>query len=678
MSNKIGTYSLASFILSMLSLLGFAQNLGNYLIPFPNHKMDISSFVFYENEQTKLLQQLFPENSYTDLNFKLSSVNESLGAKHFTYQILYNKVPIEQALVKVHVDKKAHKVILVQTNLPHSELWNNLQFPIIKDLSNMVYLVSSEQVLACQKIAVLEEKQDHYAERFELSNHSYFENELKYHNDTLAYAKVFNPDPLTSASQVYGGLYQDAFTIDTSGLLIQNINNPGGTTVTANATNYTFDGQTFNIPTESYLNTFAAPILNQVFESIYLDGQGNLVGFNTAITENVASYVTQIIREDYNYPTLANEQVWKGIPVDFSGGVFNLSNDYFIISEFSSPFTNPAFSVSDSFNFNRSELGFEDANAFYHLNNYRNHCLSLGFTGLDNSVILIDAHGNNGADNSFFSPTNPPRLVFGQGGVDDAEDADVIIHEYGHAISNFASPGSNSGDERRALDEGFGDYLATSYSRMFSPFNSELVFSWDGHNEFWLGRISNSNKTKLALDANQNIYYNGEIWSATLMDLYQVIGGINTDKLAIEVMYYNMPNGTLSEAAENLFLADTLIFNGAHTCQLFDVLFARKFLKGTCTDFYSGLQASYSKDQKVQLLNSDGFANRNENLVLKYGDINLGNPVLKFINLEGKIVYSEVILSNYHEVKANDLASGIYFLELRTPTFSYRFKVMKN
>ena len=162
------------------------------------------------------------------------------------------------------------------------------------------------------------------------------------------------------------------------------------------------------------------------------------------------------------------------------------------------------------------------------------------------------------------------------------------------------------------------------------------------------------------------------------MDLYQVIGGINTDKLAIEVMYYNMPNGTLSEAAENLFLADTLIFNGAHTCQLFDVLFARKFLKGTCTDFYSGLQASYSKDQKVQLLNSDGFANRNENLVLKYGDINLGNPVLKFINLEGKIVYSEVILSNYHEVKANDLASGIYFLELRTPTFSYRFKVMKN
>ncbi|MEZ4916786.1 MAG: hypothetical protein R2836_07345 [Chitinophagales bacterium] len=54
--------------------------------------------------------------------------------------------------------------------------------------------------------------------------------------------------------------------------------------------------------------------------------------------------------------------------------------------------------------------------------------------------ISVDTHGNNGADNSFFSPATPLRLIFGEGGVDDAEDADVIIHEYGHAISHFAAP----------------------------------------------------------------------------------------------------------------------------------------------------------------------------------------------------------------------------------------------
>jgi len=662
----------------MFWLVGLAQNLGTYVIPFSNQKIAIIDHLFYENEQILLLQTLFPENEYPDLNFRLSFANESIGSKHFTYQIEYKNIPIEQALVKVHLQKSNGKIFLVQANLPSTALWNTLQFPRIEDSNNMVYLVKDQKVLACKKVKISEEKTDSYSERFELNDQSYFENELKYHNDSIAYAKVFNPDPLTSANQIYGGLYQDAFTIDTSGLLIQNISNPGGTTVTVNATNYTFDGQTFNIQTESYVNTFTAPILNQVFENIYIDGQGNLIGFNTAITENVGSYVTQIIREDYNYPSIANEQVWKSIPADFSGGLFSLSNAYFIVSEFSNPFTNPANSASDSFDFNRSELGFEDVNAFYHLNNYRAHWLSLGFTGLDNEVILIDAHGNNGADNSFFSPTNPPRLVFGQGGVDDAEDADVIIHEYGHALSNFASPGSNSGDERRALDEGFGDYLATSYSKMFSSFNSELVFSWDGHNEFWLGRISNTSKTKLDLDANQNIYFNGEIWSATLMDIHTQIGGINTDKLAIEVMYYNMPNGTISEAAENLFLADTLIFNGVHTCQLFNVLFDRKFLKGTCTDFYSGIKTSYSQDEKVQVLNSDGFAYRNEKLVLRCEDLDLVEAEMKFINLEGKIVHREAILGAYQELQATDLSPGIYFLELRTSSQFYRFKVLKN
>ena len=64
-----------------------------------------------------------------------------------------------------------------------------------------------------------------------------------------------------------------------------------------------------------------------------------------------------------------------------------------------------------------------------------------------------------GADNSYFSPTTKPqRIYFGEGGVDDAEDADVCVHEYAHFISYNAANGSNVGAERNSLDEGFGDY----------------------------------------------------------------------------------------------------------------------------------------------------------------------------------------------------------------------------
>ena len=43
-------------------------------------------------------------------------------------------------------------------------------------------------------------------------------------------------------------------------------------------------------------------------------------------------------------------------------------------------------------------------------------------------------HGFNGADNSSYSP-GTGRLQFGEGGVDDAEDSDVVHHELGHGPS---------------------------------------------------------------------------------------------------------------------------------------------------------------------------------------------------------------------------------------------------
>ena len=51
-------------------------------------------------------------------------------------------------------------------------------------------------------------------------------------------------------------------------------------------------------------------------------------------------------------------------------------------------------------------------------------------------IVPFDQHGFNGADNSSYSG-GTARLQFGEGGVDDAEDADVIIHELGHGIHHW-------------------------------------------------------------------------------------------------------------------------------------------------------------------------------------------------------------------------------------------------
>ena len=59
------------------------------------------------------------------------------------------------------------------------------------------------------------------------------------------------------------------------------------------------------------------------------------------------------------------------------------------------------------------------------------------------------------------------ELRFGKGGVDDAEDAEVILHEYGHAI-HFSQNFSFASSEAGAISEGFGDYWGVTVSDVVS------------------------------------------------------------------------------------------------------------------------------------------------------------------------------------------------------------------
>jgi len=287
------------------------------------------------------------------------------------------------------------------------------------------------------------------------------------------------------------------------------------------------------------------------------------------------SYIDQ---DDQDSPSLNAERVMVDIAVDYEDGLFYLRNDYVEITEVSAPNEPAATSDNGQFLFNRSEQGFEDVMALFHISNFKKYLETLGFSSLMDRPILVDTHGANGLDNSFFR-YSPESLSFGEGGVDDAEDADVIIHEYGHALSNDASPSSNidAEDEREALDEAYGDYFATSYSRSFSDYSWGEMFTWDGHNEFWGGRRTDSPK-KYPTDLEDSFYSNSEIYSSSLMDVYEALGREKTDQLVLQSMYFNHPQTTLEEAAENILIADSELFEGANTNALIAALCSRGLL----------------------------------------------------------------------------------------------------
>ena len=250
------------------------------------------------------------------------------------------------------------------------------------------------------------------------------------------------------------------------------------------------------------------------------------------------------------------------IIVKFKNDTFFLESPYCIVGEYDPPDSAVCFDTTADFCYTRGDLCFEQVNIFYHINNYQAYLQSLGFDSLVNYQIKVDANGMNGADNSMFSSFSN-LLSFGEGGVDDGEDADVIIHEYGHAISYSAAPNTNTGTQRKTLDEANADYLAASLSRAIDTSDWQKVFNWDGHNGFWSGRWVISNK-HYPEDWVGGIYQDADIWSATLMQIWEDIGRTDADRILLQSLYSYAPNLTFTQAAYLFLQADSLLNNGAN------------------------------------------------------------------------------------------------------------------
>ncbi len=174
-------------------------------------------------------------------------------------------------------------------------------------------------------------------------------------------------------------------------------------------------------------------------------------------------------------------------------------------------------------------------------------------------------------DNSAYSP-GIRWIAFGSGGVDDAEDADVIMHEYGHAIQDDQVRWFGSGNQAEALGEGFGDYWAAAMSSR-SPGTSNrdnvCIFDWDGVGlgrfvpEFnrKCGRRADRDKTLSAAQADcpfgtSNIWCVGQVWSSALWDLRKEIGGISLDRILLSSQFFYTTNEHFDDAVEALIAAD--------------------------------------------------------------------------------------------------------------------------
>jgi Zn-dependent metalloprotease len=217
---------------------------------------------------------------------------------------------------------------------------------------------------------------------------------------------------------------------------------------------------------------------------------------------------------------------------------------------------------------------------YFHIDRIQRHLQELGFNNVLNHPIPVNIDGQRD-DNSHYSPSEKD-LTFGTGGVDDAEDAEIILHEYGHAIQDDQVPGFGAKEEGGAMGEGFGDFLAASFFSDVKPKEMKpTVGNWDataysGDEPPYLRRLDSNKKYPKDLDGE--VHDDGEIWSACLWELRGMLGRQTTERLVIAHHFLLSRNARFEDGANALITADKNLNKGANEKAIRDVFVRRGIL----------------------------------------------------------------------------------------------------
>lgn len=556
-------------------------------------------FIHSADEAAVFIKQNYFTSGSVEENVKLRSFRSSLSANYYTFIQTFNDIEIRRTQIKLCTDLNG-KILFIAGNYFPSESWTltettdpniqpaenlknkyHLQSPRGKPVINVVdnepqlcYLFEENFENDRSKISLLTDTRGNL---INADDHKYYFTMT----DTVVYGYAFKPDPLTSASVVYGGEYDD--------------------------------------------------------------------------------------NNDLNNASLTSQLVEVEIRAQYEDGYFYLRTDSLKLKDLSAPGDAVVIEMSDDFHYTRDNNNFEDVNTIYHIQHFGDYLGSIGYASLNNFYIEIDPHGAGGADQSYFVGGDVPSIQYGEGGVDDAEDADVLIHEYTHALSFHAAPNTNDGTERRAADEGYGDYFAVSYSRMFSDYNWENVFSWDGHNEFWAGRNANTNK-HYPEDVSADFYGTSEIWSGALMDIFDLIGKEITDQIICEALYGSFEDMSLHDAALLIVNAEDILFGGTYHETIYTALQNRGLL------WPVAIQQS-SKNNSIQFNNTSGFCFNNEPLEILLPATE--NYTLNFYAIDGKMIYTESGNTGLIYLDPAQFNAGLMIVEVTTQKSIATVKLVK-
>jgi hypothetical protein len=287
-------------------------------------------------------------------------------------------------------------------------------------------------------------------------------------------------------------------------------------------------------------------------------GPGSSTGTGRVFLPNpVADLQDQSLtdQKDADYPAL--QRAYHTVTLT------NLDGSGFLVGDWAqvrSETGNPAYSPTNTFLYNRTQDEFEQVMAYYWITEAQKYIQSLGFGVWRRPVNMVSQKvriNQWGLDNSFATDTKD-ELRFGKGGVDDAEDAEVILHEYGHAIHFSQSPTFYSSTEAGSIGEGFADYWAVTVSNLVAPTpDAPCVADWDSTS--YTSTVPHClRRVDLDLhypqDLNGRVHHDGQIWSRALWDIRKSLGNIRADTIILQGQF-DFPGTTMPDLARRTVAA---------------------------------------------------------------------------------------------------------------------------
>lgn len=214
-----------------------------------------------------------------------------------------------------------------------------------------------------------------------------------------------------------------------------------------------------------------------------------------------------------------------------------------------------ASSKNDKYFYDRADDRFEQVMGYYALDTEQSYYQKLGFTDVNAEAQKIQTDAMS-ADNSWYIPSQD-LIQTGTGGVDDAEDPEVVWHEAGHATQDDQVPHFGQGSQAGAIGEAYGDYIAVTLSQKYAP-NTELtpwscVMDWDSTS--YTGGPKHCLRTTVAgkhypEDLTGEVHADGEIWSQALQDMNLALGRDKATTAIVEATFSYAPNTTMPAAAQ--------------------------------------------------------------------------------------------------------------------------------